>query len=223
MKKMFFVASVCTALILAGCASSPKAAAPVSKHVEREIIDWKGAAIGSPVPAWVESAINGDKAAFMKMEQFEGKMVLIADQRGKNENALKSWVNNVDVKGGMAKSLSDFVIAKFGSEGQGSPDEAEEWDSFMSEMTSTFSKMEVNGMLREMDYWVKTRTFDKDSKTSEDLYQYIVVYSIDKSIFNEQLEKALGHIEVKNEKQKKMKDDVKAGILEAQVFGESNE
>ena len=230
MKKILFskvAVIIFAALAVSGCASAPKTQAnsgtvpAASKHVEREIIDWKGAAINSPIPAWVESAIDGDKAAFLRMPEFEGKMVFIADRRGKNENALKSWVHNVDVKGGMSKALSDFVIAKFGSEASGSPDEEAEWQSFMEEMTSTFSKMEINGMIREKDYWVEQRIWDKDAKSSEDLFTYVVVYSIDISIFQEQLDIALGRVEAKNAKQAEAKEKVETGILEAQAFGES--
>lgn len=212
------------ATMLIGCGSTKvvESTTPVSsKHVEREMIDWKGASIGSPVPEWVQSAIDGNKSAFTKMPQFENKIVFIAERTGKNLNALKSWTTNVNISGAFSKSLSDFVIAKFGGEATGSPDEKDEYNSYLQELTSTFSKMEINGMMQEMDYWVKTRIIDKDAKTTEDIYQYIVVYGMGKENFALQLDRALGKVEAKNQAQAQLKADTKSAMLEAQVFAES--
>lgn len=225
--KLGFIAVAFAGVILASCASAPKSETSAgtmpaaAKTVERETIDYKGSVTNQPIPEWVNYAIDGDKAAIAKTGDFDCKILFIADRQGKNQNALKSWVNNVDIKGGMSKALSDFVIAKFGGEAQGSPDEKESWDSFMKEMTSTFSKVEINGMIREKDYWIEQRIHDKVAKTTEDIYTYFVLYSIDKEVFKNQLDEALGLVEAKNEKQAEAKTRVEAGILEAQVFGES--
>lgn len=189
MKKSIFAAagavfiSLGAAVFFSGCASSPEAEAksdvPVSKRVERERIDWKGASIGAEIPAWVYSALDEDYKAISRLPQFEGKVIFFEESQGKNLDLLKSNVNNFDVQGAFSRRLSNFVIAKFGGEQEGSKNDVDS-ESYLKEIVSTFSKTEINGLGRELDYWVKTRYIDNDAKTSQDIYQYFVVYGIDK-------------------------------------------
>lgn len=230
MKKSIFAAagavfiSLGAAVFFSGCASSLEAEAksdvPVSKRVERERIDWKGASIGAEIPAWVYSALDEDYKAISRLPQFEGKVIFFEESQGKNLDLLKSNVNNFDVQGAFSRRLSNFVIAKFGGEQEGSKNDVDS-ESYLKEIVSTFSKTEINGLGRELDYWVKTRYIDNDAKTSQDIYQYFVVYGIDKKDLRIALDRALGLAQAKSESQKKMKEDVTEAILEAQYFAES--
>ncbi len=226
MKKSIFAAaiSISVAVFFSGCASSPKtdvkSEVPVSKHVVRERIDWKGASLDAEIPAWVHYALDEDYKAISRLPQFEEKIIFFEENQGKNLDLLKSSVNNFDVQGAFSRRLSNFVIAKFGGEQQGSKDESAS-ESYLNEIVSTFSKSEINGLGRELDYWVKTRYIDNDAKTTQDIYQYFVVYGIDKKDLRLALDRALGLVEAKNESQKKMKEDVTEAILEAQYFAES--
>ena len=230
MKKSIFAAagavfiSLGAAVFFSGCASSPKAEVksdvPVSKHVVRERIDWKGASIEEAIPDWVRYALNEDYKAISRLPQFEEKIIFFEESQGRNLDPLKSSVNNFDVQGAFSRRLSNFVIAKFGGELEGSKNDVDS-ESYLKEIVSTFSKAEINGLGRELDYWVKTRYIDNDAKTSQDIYQYFVVYGIDRKDLRLALDRALGLVQAKNESQKKMKEDVTEAILEAQYFAES--
>lgn len=216
----FVLSAFVLVFLFSSCQSTSNAAVTVSKRVEREMIDWKGASIGSEIPSWVVDAVDQNYKAISQLPQFENKLIFFAEDQGKNLDMLKSWVNNFNVQGAFSKSVSNFVISKFGGEQAGSKND-ETSESFLKEITSTYSKTEINGLSKELDYWVKTRYIDNDKKTSEDIYQYFVVYAIDKNELKLQLDRALGLVEAKEESQKKLKVEVSAAIDEVQFFAEN--
>ena len=216
----FVLSAFVLVFLFSSCQSTSNAAVTVSKRVEREMIDWKGASIGSEIPSWVVDAVDQNYKAISQLPQFENKLIFFAEDQGKNLDMLKSWVNNFNVQGAFSKSVSNFVISKFGGEQAGSKND-ETSESFLKEITSTYSKTEINGLSKELDYCVKTRYIDHDKKTSEDIYQYFVVYAIDKNELKLQLDRALGLVEAKEESQKKLKVEVSAAIDEVQFFAEN--
>ena len=216
----FVLSAFVLVFLFSSCQSTSNAAVTVSKRVEREMIDWKGASVGSEIPSWVVDAVDQNYKAISQLPQFENKLIFFAEDQGKNLDMLKSWVNNFNVQGAFSKSVSNFVISKFGGEQAGSKND-ETSESFLKEITSTYSKTEINGLSKELDYWVKTRYIDNDKKTSEDIYQYFVVYAIDKNELKLQLDRALGLVEAKEESQKKLKVEVSAAIDEVQFFAEN--
>ena len=209
-------------LLFVSCQSTSKEATTdvVSKHVEREMIDWKSASIGSEIPSWVVDAVDQNYSAIAQLPQFENKIIFFAEDQGKNLDMLKSWVNNFNVQGAFSKSVSNFVITKFGGEQSGSKSD-ETSESFLKEITSTFSKTEINGLSKELDYWVKVRYIDNDKQKTEDIYQYFVVYAIDKNELKLQFDRALGLVEAKDEVENKLKVEVSAAIEEVQFFAEN--
>lgn len=223
MKKILKIGVVLFALsMLASCASKPEteeSKPKVSKTVEREMIDWKGASIGSELPDWIYSAVDNDVLALSTLPQFENKIIYFAEDQGQNLDLLKSWVNNFNVQASFSRELSNFVIAKFGGEQNGSKNE-EEVQMYLNELVASCSKAEINGLGKKLDYWVKTRYIDKELDTIKDVYQYFVVFAIDKDDFKLQMDRVLGRVEAKTEAQRKLKVDVKLAIEEAQAFAE---
>ncbi len=220
--KAFFV--LVGLVLLVGCASTPEpatsAAPPVSKRVEREMIDWKSASIGGEIPEWVYAAADNDQVALSALPQFEGKLIFFAEDQGKNLDLLKSWVNNFNVQAALSRQLSNFVIAKFGGEQSGDKN-SEEVQMYLNELVSACSKAEINGLAKELDFWVKTRYADSDMDTIDDVYQYFVVYAMDKEDFRLQLDRALGKVEAKTQAQQEMKENVLSAVVEATIFAES--
>ena len=79
MKSVFkILLSICVLVFMfSGCESTsnvaPAANVSVSKHVERELIDWKGAAIGSEIPSWVVDAVDQNYKSISALPQFENR------------------------------------------------------------------------------------------------------------------------------------------------------
>ena len=91
---------------------------------------------------------------------------------------------------------------------------------YLNELVASCSKAEINGLGKKLDYWVKTRYIDKELDSVKDVYQYFVVFAIDKDDFRLQMDRVLGKVEAKTEAQRKLKADVKLAIEEAQAFAE---
>lgn len=247
MKKSSFIgfsaASVIAASLAIGCASTqvattpqPAAVQPATttapaetkntikvpaqakkSHVEREMIDWKGASIGQPVPDWVVSAADNDYTTLSAMSQFKDKQIFFAESQGKNLDVLKSWVQNFQVQSEFAKSISNYVVSKFGGELSGDKN-TEDAQSYLTEVSASFSKQKITGLRKFQDYWILTRYIDNDAGTHEDTYQYFVVYTIDDNVLAQQVDKVLGNIEAKTEKQQELKNETHDLILEAEVL-----
>ena len=221
LRKSLYLVAAALALTLASCVSTPKetASQPAknARHVERELIDWKGAAIGQDVPQWVSDAVDGNYDSLSKRTELTGKVIFIAENRGKNLNILKSWTDNFDIQGGFGRAVGNRVVAACGGAQQGSLNDAEA-QSYLEDLVGTFSKVKVTGLTKKLDYWVQERVIDNDAKTNEDIYQYFVVYAMDEEDFRTQMNKALGKVEPKNEKQQEVKEKAEDILMSAVIL-----
>lgn len=231
MKKLHLLKSACilaVVVLFVSCGSKPVAETPSqtvqapvpAKHIERVMVDWKGASVGAEVPAWVYDAVESDYSSLSKLPQLSKKKIICAEGQGKNLDLLKSWVNNFDVQSTYSKSISNFVTTNFGGELSGSKD-SEISENFLDELTASFSKQEINGLSKELDFWVLTRTIDNDKQTSTDIYEYFVVYAIDQVDFDYQVSEALGLVKAKNDAEEKLKSRIQDAMSEAKVFAET--
>ena len=214
----FVMFSACGSKPAAETTATPQPPA-VTKHIERVMVDWKGASIGSEVPSWVYDAVESDYSSLSKLPQLSKKKIICAEGQGKNLDLLKSWVNNFDVQSTYSKSISNFVTTNFGGELSGSKDSGIS-ENFLDELTASFSKNEINGLSKELDFWVLTRTIDNDKNTISDIYEYFVVYGIDQADFDYQVSEALGLVESKNESEAALKSRIQDAMIEAKVFSE---
>lgn len=220
MKKLLVGIACVAGLCFASCGSTQKVgdtAPKVAKTVNLERIDWKGAAIGSEPPAWVEAAINGDWSELSKLPQLAKKKIIPISDNGKDLDLLKSWANNFDIQHQISKELSAFVTGKFGGELSNTSGIKK---SFQDEIVAAFSRTEINGLSKSMDYWVQLRKTDKIKDTIVDEYRYFAVYSIDQDLFNHQIRKALGLVKASNEAEEKMIENIDNAVSENQIFAE---
>ncbi|MDR3049832.1 MAG: hypothetical protein LBV16_08385 [Elusimicrobiota bacterium] len=198
-------------ILFAGCgAGKVGIASPAAKaapKVERVILDYKGAALGTEVPAWVEAAINDDYQTLESMPRFKDRLAVIAIESGKNLDLLKSWANNFAIQSQLSRQISNKVSAEFGGGQQGDKN-SEESVSFIREVVATLSEAKISGLSKEMDYWLKIRTIDNSKKTETEQYTYYVVYSINKADLQRQIDIALGKIAAKNQEQQEIKTEV---------------
>ena len=233
MKKIILSAVIAVVLGfgLSGClvlnktdSGTPKKEAPSNKNdkknpIEHVMLDWKGASIGAEIPDWVYDAVENDYTALSKLPQFSKKKIMCAESQGKNLDLLKSWVNNFDVQATFSKTISNYVTNNFGGELSGSKDSSVS-KNFLDEITATFSKTEINGLSKEMDFWVKTKIIDHDKGTSTETYEYFVVYAIDQAAFEYQISEALGLVDAESEVEEELKDRVQNAMNEVRVYSE---
>jgi hypothetical protein len=217
-----FAAPVMAALLVAACAGAPKGVGAGSgspppaqpKTIERIRVDYKGAAIGSEIPSWVEAAIDNNYDAIARLSRFDGRVPVVNYGTGQNLDLLRSWVNNFNIQAQVARQIATYVEANFGGEQLGSKDSPEN-RQFLKEVVATFSNATINGLSQDLDYWVLLRTIDHGKGTEIEQYYYYVVYSIGKEELDYQIAQAMGKITAANQEQEELKVDVEAAMKQA--------
>jgi hypothetical protein len=218
---------LCALLVLASCASSSKKTGPTgtisgtggdapktATNIERVRVDYQGAATGSEIPAWVQSAIDFDTEALQKMPGMEGKIAIVDYGVGQNLELLRSQVKNSSVQASVARRISNYVEANFGSELLGDKNTAEN-RSFVEEVVATFSRVEINGLEPGKEYWVKLRTIDRGKKTETEQYYYYVFFAIPQQTLNELVTRAMNNTPSKTRDQEEIRSDVEAAMKRA--------
>jgi hypothetical protein len=193
---------------------SGDAAPQKTDDIKRVRVDYKGAATGSAIPEWVDAAIADDYQRIMELPQFKGKIPIVDYGVGQNLDLLRSWVNNFSIQAAMSRRISNHIITAFGGEQLGSKDTPEN-RSLIQEVTATFSRTNIHGLAKEMDYWVKLRTIDLGKGTETEQYYYYVVYSISKEDLDNQIGQVMGKITAATQEQQELKEDVEKAIYEA--------
>jgi hypothetical protein len=217
-----FAALAAAALLAAACAGAPKGTGAGSgapppaqpKTIERVIVDYKGAAIGSDIPSWVEAAIDNNYDAISRLSRFSGRVPVVNYGSGQNLDLLRSWVNNFSIQAQVARQIANYVEANFGGEQLGSKDSPEN-RQFIKEVVATFSNVTINGLSQDLDYWILLRTIDHSKGTETEQYNYFVVYSIGEEELNYQIAQAMGKITAANQEQEELKVDVEAAMKQA--------
>jgi hypothetical protein len=217
-----FAALAMAALFVAACTGAPKGTGAGSgapppaqaKTIERVIVDYKGASIGSDIPAWVEAAIDNNYDAISRLSRFSGRVPVVNYGSGQNLDMVRSWVNNFSIQAQVARQIANYVEANFGGEQLGSKDTTEN-RQFIKEVVATFSNVTINGLSQDLDYWVLLRTIDHSKGTETEQYNYFVVYSIGEEELNYQIAQAMGRISAANQEQEELKVDVEAAMKQA--------
>jgi hypothetical protein len=220
----------CVVIALASCASSSKnvptgsipgtgsipetgGEAPTSVvNVERIRVDYQGAVTGAEIPAWVQAVIDADLIALQKLPGLEDKVAIVDYGIGQNLDLLRSQVNNFNIQASVARRISNYVEANFGGEQLGDKNSAENRD-FVEEVVAAFSRVEINGLARVEDYWIKLRTIDRGKKTESEQYYYYVFYSISGQDLNEQIARAMNSVSAKTRDQEEIRADVEDAIV----------
>ncbi|MDR1952843.1 MAG: hypothetical protein LBQ37_04970 [Elusimicrobiota bacterium] len=218
---MFCMSMFLGLVLFAGCASKAtvaatvaqaaaapavaQAAAPAEPNIRP--IDWQGKALGRAMPEWVNHLADGDASELERMDRFQGKEVFIIQQRGKNLDLLESWANNFGVQAQVSRQVSNKVNADFGGAAAGNLDEGGK--RLLEEVVGTLSKTKFSGLTKRLSYWIKIRTTDSEKGTVEDMYTFYLVYDIDKTLFQDQIDAALGKVAAKTAEEQDLKNKIK--------------
>lgn len=173
------------------------------------IVDRQGLAVGADIPAWVEAVAEGDKGTIMKkLKLDDDKQVFVFTANGPDLDFLKVWTDNVDVRAEVANSLSQAVAqsATATLQANQNADQAN-MNKALDQCTKALTALELNGLLKEAQYWMYLRRINpqyigvKKTKKIPDSeyyhweYTYYVVFSMDKAIYQTQIEAALAGVE----------------------------
>jgi len=184
MKKCFiFLVFVVMAFAIScgGGKSAPQAAQVKVAKPEIVIIEHKGTVLGANMPQWVEKAIEST-AAVERMSDYTGKYAFIADQRGQDLSGLQTWANNFSVQPMVAQRIDNTVEAAFKGAQVG---DSKKVGEYFQRYVETRTSINFAGLIKEGDWWVRTR------EKGGEFYRYIVLYTVDKRILDDQIQKYL--------------------------------
>ena len=200
--KIIFASAALAVLGASGIFAAPAKPA----KVKVEVVDSAGFPFGEELPAWVKAVALGDNTEVAKALKIDEKQyqVFVFSSNGDNLDFLKTWVDQVDVQRNVANSFSIAVSQASQSLLQGnSGSDATEVNKAINQMTAALSAIELNGLLKQAQYWAQFRRPKqgvKISKKSTDndfdyYYTYYVVFTMNRKVYDTQLAAALNGVE----------------------------
>ncbi|MGP1457744.1 MAG: hypothetical protein ACTTKL_00305 [Treponema sp.] len=213
LKYAVFTAAAAGALALSGCATTSSAPPPAPMAQRPRIIDWQGAAYGTEIPEWARIILQGDEVdKIQKMPEFSKKYVKFASARGQDVDLLKTWAA-ADAADTISRSITQSVTSELGTAVSGNKDD-EATVKMAEQAIGIFASNKLSGFEKSREFWVQQQ--NTSGKTQ---FEYVVLYSIDKDNFQEQIDRALGKIAAKSEQEKealsRINDLVKMSALRA--------
>lgn len=201
--KIIFVSAVLAAF---GMGGNLFAARAKDQKVKIEIVDRPGFATGASIPGWVEAVLEGDNRKVSKSLKIDDKekQVFVFTNQGKDLEFLKTWTDQVDVQRQVVNSFSMAVGQSANAIMQGRSDnETTVVNRAIDQTVKALSAMEINGLLKDAQYWIKFRrpkqgvkiTKKSTDKDFEYYYEYYVVFTMNREVYDTQLDAALNGVE----------------------------
>ena len=202
MKKLLLAAAMLTTLVTTNAFGAKKGKVAKQKI---EIVNRPGLALGSDIPGWVLAVLEGDNktiAKALKIDMKESQIFVFSNQ-GTDLEFLKNWTDQVDVQRQVANSFSLAVGQSANAVFQGTSGDENSKKLAMDQTIKAISAIELNGLLKESQYWIqfrKPKQGVKINKKSPDsafdyYYEYYVVFTMNRDIYDAQLDAALNGIE----------------------------
>ncbi len=191
MKKLLSVLLVALAVIsVVGCVSKPTPPPVVPTIAPFEILQHKGTTLGVVTPpAWIEASLNGAKAV-EKLPDYANKYVFIVEVSGQSLDGVNLAAQRLNADTEVSRFLSIRVKDAFAGAQVGDKDKIE---TYMERVVKSVSEAKVSGYLKAADWWVQIRWYKPDGKKTwdKDEYRLIQLYTIDKTVLDEQLKKIM--------------------------------
>lgn len=195
------------ALIMAVLSSTGLFAAKKGKVAKQkiEVVNRPGIALGTDVPGWVQAVLEGENKQVAKALKIDLKeqQVFVFTNQGNDLEFLKTWTDQVDVQRQVANSFSIAVGQCANAVFQGTSGDESKKKLAIDQTVKALSAIELNGLLKEAQYWMQFRKpkqgvkiNKKSPESSYDYYyEYYVVFTMNRSIYESQLNAALNGIE----------------------------
>ena len=202
MKRKLLAVSALMALCLT---SNLFAAKAKQAKVKIEIVNRPGMALGTDIPSWVQAVLEGDNKSIAKSLKIDLKehQIFVFSNQGNDLEFLKTWTDQVDVQRQVANSFSLAVGQSANAAFQGASGDENRKQMVIDQTIKALSAIEINGLLKESQYWIqfrKPKQGVKITKKSPDsayeyYYEYYVVFTMSRDIYDAQLDAALNGIE----------------------------
>lgn len=201
--KVFAVASV-LALLLSFNVFAAKKKGKEAK-IKIEIVNRPGMALGTDIPSWVQAVLEGENKQIAKALKIDLKeqQIFVFSNQGTDLEFLKTWTDQVDVQRQVANSFAIAVGQSANAVFQGTSGDENKKKMAIDQTIKALSAMEMNGLLKESQYWIQFRkpkqgvkVNKKSPESSFDYYyEYYVVFVMNRAIYDAQLNAALNGIQ----------------------------
>ena len=202
----------CTSTGVATVQTAPKAASGNARNLKFEITDWQGASFGSEIPEWAQIVLT-DKEKLDRIAAeptYKDLAVRTASAQGKDIDLLKRWVQN-DIAAAVTREIAQTITVKSGQGMSGNKDSDKDAQKLLQDVIGVFSSVTLNGLEKSREFWVERR----DKQSGKESYEYVAVYVINKEDLQLQIDRALGKVAAKTEKEQAMLTDIKAAIKDS--------
>lgn len=193
--------------LLAIVASANTFAAKKGKVAKQkiEIVNRPGLALGTEIPSWVQAVLEGENKKIAKSLNLNLKeyQIFVFSNQGSDLEFLKTWTDQVDVQRQVANSFSIAVGQAANAVFKGSAGDENKKQLTIDQTVKALSAMEINGLVKESQYWMQFRkpkagvkVTKKSPESAYDYYyEYYVVFAMNRTIYDSQLDAALNGIE----------------------------
>lgn len=187
------------------CVTSVFAAKAKEQKVKIEVVNRPGMALGTDIPEWVVSVLEGDNKSIAKSLKIDLKdtQIFVFSNQGTDLEFLKTWTDQVDVQRQVANSFSMAVGQSANAVFQGSAGDENKRQQAIDQTVKALSTIEINGLSKDAQYWMQfkrpkqgVKITKKSPESAFDYYyEYYVIFTMPRAIYEAQLEAALNGIE----------------------------
>jgi hypothetical protein len=175
--------------VFAGCKSSAKPAPGIKMDstAKVETVEHKGTAFGiKDVPPWLSEYIqrNGTRSV-EELPDYKGKYVIVGQANGAGLQQVETWAKNFDAQQQIGITIETRVASVFKAHENLLPGDADAKRRYDNAI-NTLIKATYTGAKQEADWWLHQKVTEK-GKEPETRYTSYVLYTIDKSVLDQQI------------------------------------
>jgi hypothetical protein len=187
--KAWLIAALMVIVVFAGCKSTAKEAPGIKldSTAKVETIEHKGTAFGiKEIPQWLSEFIqrNGTRSV-EALPDYKGKYVIIGQANGAGLQQVETWAKNFDAQQQIGATIETRVASVFKAHENllpGGDDAKRKYDNAIN----TLVRATYTGAKQEADWWLHQKITEK-GKEPETRYTSYVLYTIDRSILDQQI------------------------------------
>ena len=174
--------------LITACSAAPEAPldlGPVPAYQERnsitEIIDYE-----NDMPEWAIRYANAGVAGIEALPEYALKYVFVGRQVGNSLEPLQLWSAGFLTERDLPRLVSARIQRRFIADSGGNPGDA--YGRYFEAVVKNASDAAYQGASRESSFWMKKRIFEDDGiSPAGEVYEYLILISIDKEILRQQI------------------------------------
>jgi len=197
--KALLIAALMVIVVFAGCNTSGKAAPGIKLETTAKVetIEHKGSALGvKDIPPWLSTFIQRDGTRSVEeLSDYKGKYVIIGQANGAGLQQVETWAKNFDAQQQIGAIIESRVASVFKAHENLLPGDADAKRKYDNAI-NTLVRATYTGAKQEADWWLHQKITEKGKKQVETRYTSYVLYTIDKSVLDQQIRDQV--IKIKN-------------------------